>query len=211
MKRYIRADVLNNKTYLYRGVSNNKYQSNYSKKHPTQFTSRFYAYELFDNIMLFGNIAVYELSPSARIFDYGDSAEEFISDYDLAMVDIPELFDIYKIHSLSELEEYGGTIKFDYHDLYHARQLACISYCENNLSNQYDGITWYECCDTPEDQVMIWNNSVVRRLSYHEAKDVLLAMEQLQRDIGIEDSIYYKDEFDGKYYYNIAKKNQGNY
>jgi hypothetical protein len=69
----------------------------------------------------------------------------------------------------------------------------------------------YEWADEPNYQPMIWNNSVVRRLSYQEAKDVLLAMEQLHHDLGIEDSIYYKDEFDGKYQYNIAKKNQGNY
>ena len=211
MKRYIKAETLNDKTYLFRGVSNNKYQSNYSRKANLRFKSRYYAYELFENIMLFGNIAVYELSPSARLWDYEDSVEEFIDEYNLATYEVPELYQVYKINSLSELQEYGGDKKFDYHDLYHARQIVAMAYLEDNVANQYDGIVWYEWADEPNYQPMIWNNSVVRRLSYQEAKDVLLAMEQVHRDLGIEDSMYYKDEFDGKYYYNIAKKNQGNY
>lgn len=211
MIRYIKADTIGDKTYLYRGVSNNKYQSNYSQKHHTRFTSRFYAYELFDGIQLFGNVAVYELNPSARIFDYEDCVEQFVEDYDLQEFEFPELFEIYKIHSLSELKEYGGDVTVDYHDLYHARQLVAIAYCEDNLSDQYDGILWYDSIDTPEYQTMIWNSGVVRRLSYQEAKSVLLQMEQIQKDMGITDTLYHKDEFDGKYNYGIAKKNQGNY
>lgn len=211
MKKYIRADVLNNKTYLYRGVSNNRYQSNYSRKFNLRFKSRYYAYELFEGIQGFGNIAVYELEPSAKLWNYEDSVEEFIDEYNLATYEVPELYQVYKIKSLSELQEYNGDKKFDYHDLYHARQIVAMAYLEDNMATQYDGIIWYEWADEPNYQPMIWNNSIVRRLSYQEAKNVLLAMEQLQRDIGIEDSIYYKDEFDGKYYYNIAKKNQGNY
>lgn len=211
MKKYIRADALNNKTYLYRGVSNNKYQSNYSRKRKLRFKSRYYAYELFDDIPLYGNIAVYELSPSARIWDYDDSVEEFITDNDLVNYEVPELYQVYKIHALSELQEYGGDKKFDYHDLYHSRQIVAMAYLEDNMANQYDGIIWYEWADEPNYQPMIWNNSVVRRLSYKEAKEVLLAMEQWYNDEGYEGSMYQKDKFDGKYYYNIAKKNQGNY
>ena len=211
MKRYIRAESLNNKNYLFRGVSNNKYQSNYSRKANLRFKSRYYANELFDNIMLFGNVAVYELLPTARIWDYDDSVEQFIEDYSLENYEVPELYQVYKIRTLTELQEYGGDKKFDYHDLYHSRQLVAMAYLEDNMAGQYDGILWYEWNDEPNYQPMIWNNSVVRRLSYQEAKEVLLGIEQLQRDLGIEDSIYYKDDFDGKHYYNIAKKNQGNY
>ena len=211
MKQYIKAEKLNNKTYLFRGVSNNKYQSNYSRKNNLRFTSRYYAYELYDGIQLFGNIAVYELSPSARLWDYEDGVMQFIEDYDLAHYEVPELYQVYKIHTLSELDEFGGDKEFDYHDSYHAWQIVATAYLEDNMSNQYDGIVWYEWADEPNYQPMIWNNSVVKRLSYQEAKEVLLAIEQLHHDLGLEDSPYYKDEFDGKYYYNIAKKNQGNY
>lgn len=103
MKRYIKAETLNDKTYLFRGVSNNKYQSNYSRKANLRFKSRYYAYELFENIMLFGNIAVYELSPSAKLWHYEDSVEEFINEYNLATYEVPELYQVYKINSLSEL------------------------------------------------------------------------------------------------------------
>lgn len=211
MKRYIKAETLNDKIYLFRGVSSNKYQSNYSRKSNLRFKSRYYAYELFEGIQGFGNIAVYELEPSAKLWHYEDSVEEFIDEYNLATYEVPELYQVYKINSLSELQEYDGDKKFDYHDLYHARQIVAMAYLEDNMANQYDGIIWYEWADEPNYQPMIWNNSVVRRLSYQEAKEVLLAMEQLHHDLGIEDSMYYKDEFDGKYYYNIAKKNQGNY
>ena len=211
MKRYIKAETLNDKTYLFRGVSSNKYQSNYSRKANLRFKSRYYAYELFEGIQGFGNIAVYELDPSAKLWHYEDSVEEFIDEYNLATYEVPELYQVYKINSLSELQDYDGDKKFDYHDLYHARQIVAMAYLEDNMANQYDGIVWYEWADEPNYQPMIWNNSVVRRLSYQEAKEILLAMEQLHRDLGIEDSVYYKDEFDGKYCYNIAKKNQGNY
>lgn len=211
MKRYIKAETLNDKTYLFRGVSNNKYQSNYSRKANLRFKSRYYAYELFDGIQGFGNIAVYELLPSAQLWDYEEGVMQFIEDYDLTHYEVPELYQVYKIHTLSELDEFGGDKKFDYHDSYHAWQIVAMAYLEDNMTNQYDGIVWYEWADEPNYQPMIWNNSVVRRLSYQEAKDVLRAMEQVHHDLGIEDSIYYKDEFDGKYYYNIAKKNQGNY
>ena len=210
MKRYIRAEIIDDKTYLFRGVSNNKYQSNYSRKANLRFKSRYYAYELFSDIVLFGNVAVYELLPTARIWDYDDSVEQFIEDYSLENYEVPELFQVYKVHTLSELAEYGGDKECDYHDLYHARQIVAMAYLEDEMSSQYDGILWYEWADEPNYQPMIWNNSVVRRLSYREAKEILLSLEQLHTDMGIEDSEYFKD-FDGKYKYNIAKKNQGNY
>lgn len=205
MKIYIKSDTIDNHTYIYRGQSNNNYQSNYSKKHPTRFNSRFYAYELFDGIQLFGNVAVYELLDSARILDYGDCVEQFIEDYELVDYEVPELFKIYNIRTLSELSEYGGETDSDYHDLYHARQLVAIAYLEDNLSSQYDGIYWYEYSDTPEDQLMIWNNGAIRRLPYDEAKQVLLSMEKIQRELGIEESLYFKDEYFGEYNYRIAR------
>lgn len=206
LKRYVRSETLDDKTFLFRGQSNNSYQKNYSKKYPTRFNSRFYAYELYDGIQLFGNIAVYELLPSANIFDYGDSVEEFIDEYQLDTYEVAELYKIYRIHSLSESSEYGGDVSLDYHDLYHSRQLTAIAYLEDNLSSKYDGIGWYEAYDTPEEQVMIWNNDVLRRLNYSEAKQVLAQIENRHNELGITDSLYIKDPESGDYNYRLARR-----
>lgn len=88
---------------------------------------------MFEDIVLFGNVSVYELLDNSKLWDYDGIIEEF----DLINYKFPELYKVYKIHSLSELTEYGGTIKFNYHDLYHSRQLCVISYLEKNYANEY--------------------------------------------------------------------------
>ena len=138
LKLHIREEFLNGVDYLFRGESNNNYQQNYSKKVKLPFTSRFYAYEIFEGIPLFGNVAVYELSNSANMWNYDDSVESFIEEFDLLSYAVPELYKVYKITTLSELKEYGGTITFDYHDFYHAHQLVAIAYLENNYKTKYD-------------------------------------------------------------------------
>ena len=194
-------EVIDNKQYLFRGESNNGFQKNYSKKKNLRFKSKFYAYEIFDSIWMFGRVSVYELSPSAKIWEYGQDVETFIEEFELEDYDIPELFKVYKIHTLSEIDEYGGDVKFDYHDLYHARQLVAIAYLENNYSNKYDGINWYESYDTPEEQIMIWNDSVVRKVPYKEAKELLARYAKWLEDNGVNDTMYHPDEFgDPKYY-----------
>ena len=155
----IEEEVIDDKQYLFRGESNNDSQKNYSKKKKLRFKSRFYAYEIFDNIWMFGRVSVYELSPSAKIWEYGQDVETFIEEFELEEYEVPELFKVYKIHTLSEIDEYRGDVEFDYHDLYHARQLVTIAYLEDNYSNKYDGINWYESYDTPEEQIMIWNDN----------------------------------------------------
>lgn len=190
---------LDGKVYLFRGESNNDVQSNYSYKHKTRFTSRFYSYEIYDGIYLFGNVVVYELLPKARLWDYDDEVESFISEYHLEDYPVPELKEIYGIDTLSECSEYGGTVNFDYHDLYHSRQIVAIAYLEDNMSNQYDGIIWYEYMDNPEYSLMIWNNDVVRRLSSIEAKEVVEELEKRYPD-----SLYAKDPEWDSYKYNLA-------
>ena len=186
--------VVNDKTYIFRGESNNNYQSNYSKKNRLPFESRFFAYDIFSEIVLFGDVVVYELLDDSKLWYYDDSVEEFIKDYDLENYEFPELYKVYKIHSLSELTEYGGDIKFDYHDLYHARQLCTISFLEQNYKNKYDGIVWYESWDEPETQLMIWNMNIVRKLRYAEAKQVMSDLKDLfENEYDDTDSMYSLD------------------
>lgn len=197
---FLKEETINNKEYLFRGESNNVFQRNYSKKKKLRFNSRYYAYEIFDNIWMFGGVSVYELSPNAKIWEYDDEVESFIEEFGLEDYEVPELFKVYKIHTLSELEEYGGNKSFDYHDLYHARQLVSIAYLEDNYSNKYDGIKWYESYDTPEDQIMIWNNSVIKKVPYKEAKDLLAQFSKELDDLGITGTMYQNDDFgDPKY------------
>lgn len=193
-------ELINDKEYLFRGESNNSTQKNYSKKKNLRFKSRFYAYEIFDNIFIFGYVSMFELLPSAKLWDYGDGVEQFIEDFNLESYNVPELFKVYKIHSLSELDEYGGNINFDYHDLYHARQLVAIAYLEDNYKGKYDGIIWYESYDTPETQAMIWNEDVVKKVPYKEARVILNQFEQELNDNGVTDTMYHKDDFGDRKY-----------
>ena len=158
--------MLDNKQYLFRGESNDSFQSNYSKKFKTNLKSRYYAWEPFDGIYTFGDVVIYELLDDSNLFDYDDSVEQFIEDNNLEDFDSIWLYKIYGIKNLSD----SKVEDFDYHDLYHARQLVATEYLENNST--YDGIIWYEWNDTPEAQVQIWNNKILRRLKYKEAKEV---------------------------------------
>ena len=205
IKIQMNEEYVDGTTYLFRGESNNKYQSNYSKKVKLPFKSRFFSYEVFDDIFMFGNVVVYELLNDNRIWDYGDSVEEFIEEFNLVDYEFPELYKVYKIHSLSELQEYGGTVKCDYHDLYHARQLCAIAYLENNYSNKYDGIEFYESSDSPEVQLIIWNLNIVRRLSYSEAKQIIAKLrDHWENELDDYDSIYSLD-WSGKPKFNLHR------
>lgn len=137
------------------------------------FTSRYYSYEIFDGIYAFGDVVCYELLDDSKLFDYNDSTEQFCEDYDLIDFQSQYAKKAYGISSLSELEEYGGSKKCDYHDLYHIRQLICTEYLETEMKNQYDGIIWYEWDDNPELQVQIWNNDILRKLTYGQAKKLI--------------------------------------
>lgn len=176
MKFKLVEEFLNGKTYLFRGVSNNKYQSNYSNKVKTDLKSRFYAWEIFDGIYTFGDVQVFELLKDDNILNIDESipVEEFIEEYNLENYKSTWLKKIYGVDSLSEITD------FDYHDLYHARQLVATEYLETATS--YDGVCWYEPNDTPEEQVQIWNNSIVRKLPYEEAKQVVEKLAEINPD-----------------------------
>ena len=194
IKLKINEEYVDSKTYLFRGESNNSYQSNYSNKVKLPFKSRFFSYEVFDDIFMFGDVVVYELLNNSRIWDYGEGVEDFIEEFSLVDYEFPELYKVYKIHSLSELQEYGGTVRCDYHNLYHAQQLCAIGYLENNYSNEYDGIEFYEPQDNPETQLVIWNMNIVRRLSYSEAKQIITKLKDYwENELGDYDSIYSND------------------
>ena len=164
--KILKEVMLDDKQYLFRGESNNSFQSNYSKKFKTNLKSRYYAWEPFDGIYTFGDVVIYELLDDSNLFDYDDSVEQFIEDNNLEDFDSVWLYKIYGVNNLSDPK----VEDFDYHDLYHARQLVATDYLENNST--YDGIIWYEWGDTPESQVQIWNNKILRKLKYKEAKEV---------------------------------------
>ena len=154
---------------------------------------------------MFGNVVVYELLDDSHIWNYDDCVEEFVEEYDLIDYEFPELYKVYKIHSLSELTEYGGTKRFDYHDLYHARQLCAISYLENNYIDKYDGILFYESLDDPNEQLVIWNTNIVKRLSYQEAKHIINKIKSRYEDeFDDYDSIYSLD-WTGKPKFNLHR------
>lgn len=213
MIKQLNEEYIEGKTYLFRGESDNRDQSNYSRKANLRFNSRFFSYEIYDGIYMFGNVAVYELLPSARIWQYEEEIEDFINEYDLADYEVPELSKAYRsstepMTKLSDCTEYGGDIELDYHDLYHAQQIVAMAYLEDEMSGQYDGIVWYQSSDTPEYQLMIWNKNAVRKLSYKEAKAVCKYMEEKYPD-----SAYAKDpdwaEIDSDLAYNyILKKSK---
>ena len=200
MKLFITEEIIQGKQYLFRGESNNSYQRNYSKKNKLRFNSRFFGYELFDGIYKFGNVVMYELLPNSRIWDYDVTTQEFVEEFDLQDYKVDELYKIYKIHSLSELYECGGSIHFDLHDSYHAFQLVCIAFLEDNYKNQYDGIIWYEPFDTPETQYMIWNDKAIRKVPYKEAKYLLSEFEDELNSKGVTGTNYQPDEWGEKHF-----------
>lgn len=213
MIKALNEENIKGKTYLFRGESDNRDQSNYSRKAKLRFNSRFFAYEIYDGICLFGNVAVYELLPSAKIWYYGEEIGDFIEEYDLADYEVPELSLAYRdatepMTKLSDCTEYGGDIELNYHDLYHAQQIVAMAYLEDAMAGQYDGIEWYQSSDTPEYQLMIWNKNAVRKLSYKEAKQVVEYFAELYPD-----SAYAKDpdwaELDSDFAYDyILKKSK---
>lgn len=172
--KFLTEEKLNGKTYLFRGESNDKYQSNYSHKFKTTLNSRYYAFEPFDGIYQFGYVVIYELLNSSNILDYDDSVEEFVDEYDLHDYKSVWLQKIYNVSTLEECKD------FDYHDWYHAYQIVATEYLESQTN--YDGIIWYESNDTPESQIQIWNKSIVKRLSPKKAKEVLAKLAELYPD-----------------------------
>ena len=180
--KILKEERLNGKEYIFRGVSRPEStdQSNYSRKFKTDLSSRYYSYEIFEGIYTFGDVQVFELLDDSNIWHYEDSVEEFISEYDLEDYESKWLYSIYKIHTLAEAEG------FDYHDLYHSQQLVATEYLETHTN--YDGIEWYEAMDTPEIQLQIWNNKIVKKLTTSQARKVI---EQLAAEYP--DSIYTKD------------------
>ena len=176
MRFQLIEELLDGKTYLFRGVSNNKYQSNYSNKAKTDLKSRFYAWEIFDGIYAFGNVQVFELLKDDNILNLDESipVEDFIEEYNLENYKSVWLKKLYGVDCLADITD------FDYHDLYHARQLVATDYLETNTS--YDGVCWYEPNDTPEEQVQIWNSNIVRKLPYKEAKQVISKLAEANPD-----------------------------
>lgn len=171
MKKLL-EEYVDGKTYLFRGESRN----NYHNRAKTGLNSRYYAYEIFDLISAWGDVVIYELLPSANIFEWGESVEDFIEEYNLQDIKSPILKKLYGVDSISEIEE-GRS----YHDLYHSWQIIATIYLETQTD--YDGIVWYEWSDTPEYQVQIWNNSKVRRLPYGEAKKLVDKLAEMNPDM----------------------------
>ena len=171
----LNEEYIDNKIYLFRGES----RSNYHNRAKTELNSRYYAYEVFDLIGVWGNVSIYELLDSSKIFEYEDSVEAFVEEYNLLDFKSNLLKKLYGVESLSELEESRS-----YHDIYHARQIIATIYLETQTD--YDGILWYEASDTPEYQYQIWNNNTVRKLPYKEAKEVVNKL----ADMYGEDSAY---------------------
>ena len=191
----ISEEFINNKTYIFRGVSTkNSGTSNYSKKFKTDLNSRFYSWEIFDGQYLFGDIQVFELLDDTNILNLGTSipVEEFIEEYNLNDYESAWLYKIYGIKTLNE----SSKLK-DYHDLYHAQQLVATDYLENNTD--YDGVCWYEPNDTPEEQIQIWNNNIIRRLSYKEAKQVIEQLKNTNPDM------YDNSDYWGPVQYNLYR------
>lgn len=177
--KIIKEEVVDNKTYLFRGESRRDFQKNYHHRNKMPFTSRYYAFEIYEDIYMFGDVVCYELLDDKKLFDYDDSVEQFCEDYDLIDYESQYTKKAYGVSSLSELKEYGGDKTVDYHDLYHVRQLIATEYLETHLKNKYDGIIWYEWDDTPEQQVQIWNNDIVRKLTHAQAKKLIARMVEL--------------------------------
>lgn len=187
----LNEERIDGKQYLFRGESRN----NYRNKAKTELNSRYFAYEVFEGIGVWGRVAVYELLDDSNILDYDDSVEEFVEEYNLLDVKSPLLKKLYGVESLSELDD--GR---DYHDIYHARQIIATEYLEKQTN--YDGCVWYEWSDTPEYQVQIWNMNIVRRLPYKEAKEVINKLAETAPD-RYSDEV--RNDFWSKYNYELKR------
>ena len=195
MKFKLVEEFLNNKTYIFRGKSTRSTGTkNYSQKIETDLKSRFYSWEIFEGQYMFGNIQVFELLKEDNILNLDESipVEEFIEENNLENYNSKWLYKIYGIENLKKEDELK-----DYHDLYHARQLVATEYLETNTN--YDGVCWYEANDTPEEQIQIWNDSIVRRLPYKEAKQVIEELKIINPDV------YDNSDYWGKVQYKLYR------
>lgn len=187
----LKEEIIDNKTYLFRGES----KSNYHNRAKTTLNSRYYAFEAFDMIGIWGKVVIYELSNNANILEYEESVEDFVNEYDLTSVKSTLLKKLYGVNSLDELAEDRS-----YHDVYHARQIIATEYLETKTD--YDGCIWYEWSDTPEYQIQIWNNSVVRKLSYKEARKVIDKLGEMYPEIYAKEDI---EDFWSERYFELKK------
>ena len=190
-KQFLKEEIIDNKTYLFRGES----KSNYHNRAKTTLNSRYYAFEAFDTIGIWGKVVIYELLNNANILEYEESVEDFVNEYDLTSVKSTLLKKLYGVNSLGEL-----TDDRSYHDVYHARQIIATEYLETKTD--YDGCIWYEWSDTPEYQIQIWNNSVVRKLPYKEAREVIDKLGEMYPDIYAKEDI---EDFWNERYFELKK------
>lgn len=190
-KQFLKEEIIDNKTYLFRGES----KSNYHNRAKTTLNSRYYAFEAFDTIGIWGKVVIYELLNNANILEYEESVEDFVNEYDLTSVKSTLLKKLYGVNSLDEL-----TDDRSYHDIYHARQIIATEYLETKTD--YDGCIWYEWSDTPEYQIQIWNNSVVRKLPYKEAREVIDKLGEMYPDIYAKEDI---EDFWNERYFELKK------
>lgn len=195
MKFKIVEEFLDNKVYIFRAVATKNSESiNYSQRVKTDLKSRFYSWEIFQHQFMFGDIQVFELLKQDNILnlDSSEPVAEFLEEYDLEDYKSIWLKKIYGIDSLQEADKLK-----DYHDLYHAQQIVATDYLENHTN--YDGVCWYEPWDEPEEQIQIWNNSIIRRLPYREAKQVIEKLKVLNPDV------YDNSDYWGPVQYNLYK------
>lgn len=185
--RKLNEEYVDGKTYLFRGES----KDNYHNRARTGLNSRYYAYEVFDLIGVWGKVAIYELLDDSNILNYDECVEDFVNEYNLLDMRSDILKKLYGVYSLNELEEDRS-----YHDIYHARQIIATIYLETQTD--YDGCIWYEWSDTPEYQVQIWNNDIIRRVPYKEAKYVIAELAKQSPDLYGDEVI--KDEWNRRYF-----------
>ena len=203
-------EYVGGKLYIFRGESKNDFQSNYHYRNKFPFTSRYYSYELYDDIYAFGNVVAFEVLDESRLFQYEDSSEEFCNEYDLLDYESKYLKEAYGIDKLSDMSSLGGDVDLDYHDEYHSYQLIATEYLETNMKNKYAGIVWYESNDTPEYQLQIWDSSILRKLKPSEFKNWI--REFVKEYPSSKDMIYDKDwkaDSSLKWKFNIKGAKQG--
>ena len=97
--QFLKEEIIDNRTYLFRGES----KSNYHNRAKTTLNSRYYAFEAFDMIGIWGKVVIYELSNNANILEYEESVEDFVNEYDLTSVKSTLLKKLYGVNSLDEL------------------------------------------------------------------------------------------------------------
>lgn len=158
------------KMYIFRGVSD----ANYSQQNEVALKSRFFSYEISEYLSKFGNIQVYEVLDSSKIFDYDDSVYEFCEEYDLMDVRSRILRQLYGVDTLRETD--GMSL----HDEYHSYQIVATEYLESHTA--YSGIIWYEWVDDLEYQIQIWDMSILRKLSRAQAEKLISRLAEAYPD-----------------------------